>query len=137
MIFVGLGITFHDSSVAIYDNGKVIYWKAERESGIKHAYVSLKQQLSKAESLVSGPIDEIAITGWSGGDSKFNEQNNITWINHHYANVLSNTKHFDNSLVVDGAFTSPQKNDSTPTIGAPASGHAADCHGCYYNNGNV
>lgn len=137
MIFVGLGITFHDSSVAIYDNGKVIYWKAERESGIKHAYVSLKQQLSKAESLVSGPIDEIAITGWSGGDSKFNEQNNITWINHHYAHVLSNTKHFDNSLVVDGAFTSPQKTDSTPTIGAPASGHAADCHGCYYNNGNI
>ena len=57
MILVGLGITFHDSSIAIYDNGKIIYWKAERETGRKHAYATLTQQLKKASSLVSGPID--------------------------------------------------------------------------------
>ena len=142
MILVGLGITFHDSSIAIYDNGKIIYWKAERETGRKHAYATLTQQLKKASSLVSGPIDEIALTGWSDTDPKFTEKDNLTWINHHYAHVLSNTKHFDNSLVVDGAFTSPERDREAgviPTVGELSSAipHSYDVHGCYYNNGNI
>ena len=142
MILVGIAVTFHDSSIAIYDNGKIIYWKAERETGRKHAYATLTQQLKKASSLVSGPIDEIALTGWSDTDPKFTEKDNLTWINHHYAHVLSNTKHFDNSLVVDGAFTSPKRDNEigqVPTVGSFKSErpHDDDVYGCYYNNGNI
>ena len=121
MILVGLGLTFHDSSVAIYDNGKVIYWKAERESGQKHDHASVQAQLKKASSIVSGKIDEIAITGWSGADPKFLEKDNVSWINHHYAHVLSNTKKFDSNLVVDGAYTSPYnpQHQSNKGMGTP------------------
>ena len=150
MILVGLGLTFHDSSVAIYDNGKVIYWKAERESGQKHDHASVQAQLKKASSIVSGKIDEIAITGWSGADPKFLEKGNVSWINHHYAHVLSNTKKFDSNLVVDGAYTSPYnpQHQSNKGMGTPhldeelvqfnvEKQKIIDVHGCYVINDEI
>ena len=119
MIIVGLGKAYHDSSICVFNNGKIKYAKYEREINIKHGYApeqwywkKLQQwniDLDKIDLLVQ--TDEGALQFIDGTPRlPLHDQDVIHFtknhyiIDHHLAHAYSHTSYSptDQFYVMDG-----------------------------------
>ncbi len=119
MIIVGLGKAYHDSSICVFNNGKIKYAKYEREINIKHGYApeqwywkKLQQwniDLDKIDLLVQ--TDEGALQFIDGSPRlPLHDQDVIHFtknhyiIDHHLAHAYSHTSYSptDQFYVMDG-----------------------------------
>ncbi len=119
MIVVGLGKAYHDSSICVFNSGKIKYAKYEREVNIKHGYApeqwywkKLQQwnvNLDKIDLLVQ--TDEGVLQFIDGTPRlpllnqdvvEFSKNHYI--IDHHLAHAYSHTSYFptDQFFVMDG-----------------------------------
>lgn len=108
MKLLGLRLCDHDSNITLYDNGKLSYYKLERETQIKHdAFDNLWEWqfiLKNKFNTELEEIDEIAVVldPWRYDmglvrpdfpaqqiDIFKNVKCKVWWLNHHYAHMLS------------------------------------------------
>ena len=106
MNLVGLGLTIHDSSIAAYKNGKFLYRKAERETGVKHAHASVDWAAKVLKEWeIENPI--ISQATWLKGKDPSKITDTHYRLDHHYAHLLSSPKKYKFNYVVDAWSVGP------------------------------
>ena len=110
MNLVGLGLTIHDSSIAAYKNGKFLYRKAERETGVKHAHASVDWAAKVLKEWeIENPI--ISQATWLKGKDPSKLTDTHYRLDHHYAHLLSSPKKYKFNYVVDAWSVGPANTE--------------------------